>query len=105
MAILPSITQSPYAQNYASIIGVPIQIPLFNVLMVGTAVGLLHASYLYPTATSTPQLKDLHNHIIPHYAAHWRMIGVQLGLPKGRLDIIEYDNCDKAEPCCDAVLE
>ena len=33
------------------------------------------------------------------------MIGTLLGLPKGRLDIIKYDNRDKARPCCDAVLE
>ena len=56
------------------------------------------------TATSTPLLKDLHNHITPHYAARWRVIGTLLGLPKGRLDIIEHDNYHKAEPCCDAVL-
>ena len=60
---------------------------------------------LHTTATSTPLLKDLHNHINPNYAVHWRMIGTLLGLPKGRLDIIKYDNHDKAEPCCDAVLE
>ena len=57
------------------------------------------------TATSTPLLKDLQNHITPHYAARWRIIGTQLGLPKGRLDIIEHDNYHKAEPCCDGVLE
>ena len=57
------------------------------------------------TATSTPLLKDLHNHITPHYAARWRVIGTLLGLPKGTLDIIKYDNRDKARPCCDAVLE
>ena len=56
-------------------------------------------------ATSTPLLKDLHNHITPHYAARWRVIGMLLGLPNGTLDIIKYDNRDKAEPCCDAVLE
>ena len=33
------------------------------------------------------------------------MIGTLLGLPKGTLDIIKYDNRDKARPCCDAVLE
>ena len=57
------------------------------------------------TATSTPLLKDLQNHISPHYAACWRAIGTQLGLSSGTLDIIKYDNRDKAEPCCDAVLE
>ena len=33
------------------------------------------------------------------------MIGTLLGLPIGTLDIINYDNHDKARPCCDAVLE
>ena len=33
------------------------------------------------------------------------MIGTLLGLPSGTLDIIKYDNHDKARPCCDAVLE
>jgi len=50
-------------------------------------------------------MKDLQNYITPHYAAHWRVIGTQLGLSKGRLDIIEHDNYHKAEPCCDVVLE
>jgi len=57
------------------------------------------------TACSAPQMKDLQNQITPHYAAHWRVIGTQLGLPKGRLDIIEHDNYHKAELCCNAVLE
>ena len=57
------------------------------------------------TAPSAPLLKDLHNHITPHYAARWRVIGILLGLPSGTLDIIKYDNCDKARPCCDAVLK
>ncbi|XP_065889069.1 protein NLRC3-like [Dysidea avara] len=51
-------------------------------------------------ATSTPLLKDLQSHITPHYAAHWRVIGTQLGLPKGRLDIIEQDNVYRSVPCC-----
>ena len=62
-------------------------------------------NFWLPTATSSPLLKDLHNHITPHYAARWRVIGTLLCLPKGRLDIIEHDNYHKAEPCCDAVLE
>ena len=57
------------------------------------------------TATSIPQLKDLHSYIIPYYAAHWRVIGTLLGLSSGTLDIIKYDNRDKARPCCHAVFE
>ncbi|XP_065918252.1 nucleotide-binding oligomerization domain-containing protein 1-like isoform X2 [Dysidea avara] len=54
---------------------------------------------------TTPQLKDLQNHITPRYGARWRVIGALLGLTSGALDIIKYDNHDKAEPCCDAVFE
>ena len=57
------------------------------------------------TATCTPRLKDLHNHITPHYAVHWRVIGTLLDLPSGILDIIKYDNHDKARPCCNAMLK
>ncbi|XP_065896667.1 nucleotide-binding oligomerization domain-containing protein 2-like isoform X2 [Dysidea avara] len=50
-----------------------------------------------------PQLKYLH-HITLLYAARWRVIGTQLGLCKGTLDIIEHDNHHKAEACCNAVV-
>ena len=53
----------------------------------------------------TPLLKDLHNSITPVYAARWRVIGALLGLPSGTLDIIKYDNHDRAEDCCDAMLQ
>ena len=55
---------------------------------------------LHATATGTPLLKDLHNHITQRYGARWRVIGTLLGLPSGTLDIIEYNNRDKAERCC-----
>ena len=32
-------------------------------------------------------------------------IGTLLDLSSGTLDVIKYDNRDKARPCCDAVLE
>ena len=54
---------------------------------------------------TTPLLKDLHHYITPQYATQWRVIGTQLGLPIERLNIIENDNRDKAEPCCNAMLE
>ena len=38
------------------------------------------------TVATTPLLRDLQNHISPHYAACWRKIGAQLGLPGGKLD-------------------
>ena len=49
-------------------------------------------------------MKDLMNHFTPHYAAYWREIGTLLNLPSGRLDIIQYDNHDKASLCCNAML-
>ena len=59
----------------------------------------------HTTATSTPLLKDLLCYITPNYAADWRMIGTLLSIPSGILEIIKYNNHDKAEPCCDAVLK
>ena len=65
----------------------------------------LHSAYFVNAAINTPLLKDLHNYITPNYAAHWRVIGALLGLSSGTLDIIKYDNHDKAESSCDAMLE
>ena len=59
----------------------------------------------FAALVGAPLLKDLHNHITPHYAAKWRDIGVQLRLPKGALDIIEHDNHHKAIFCCNSMLE
>ena len=54
---------------------------------------------------AAPLLKDLHNYITPQYATQWRMIGTQLGLPTETLDVIEYDNRDKAIACCNAMFK
>ena len=56
------------------------------------------------TGTSMAQLNDLNNFITP-YCAYWRVIGAQLGIPKGKLDTIEYDNFHKAQDCSLAMLE
>ena len=50
-------------------------------------------------------MKDLHLHIIPHYAADWREIGVLLGLNIGNLDSIEYNRSTDVEYCCNKMLE
>ena len=55
--------------------------------------------------SSTPLLKDLQQCITPQYATQWRVIGTQLGLPSGALDVIEHDNHDKAIPCCNAMFK
>ena len=54
--------------------------------------------------TLIPKLKDLYQHITPQYAADWKVIGTLLGLPSATLDVIEYDNRDKAKKCCNAML-
>ena len=60
---------------------------------------------LHPIVNTTPLLKDLHHYITPQYAVQWRVIGTQLGLPTGTLDIIEHDNHYKARECCNAMLK
>jgi len=60
-------------------------------------------SFIFISANSSPLLKDLHCLITPQYAAHWRVIGLQLGLPSGTLDIIEQDNVYRSVPCCNAM--
>jgi len=44
-------------------------------------------------------------HITPQYATQWRVIGMQLGLPHERLDVIERDYFHKATQCCNAMLK
>ena len=54
---------------------------------------------------TTPSLKDLQQYFTLQYAVKWRVIGTQLGLPGPILDIIEYNNRDKARECCNAMLK
>ena len=55
--------------------------------------------------TSVPSPKELNQYITPHYAAHWRVIGTQLGLSTGALDIIGHDNMHKAVQCCNGMFK
>ena len=61
------------------------------------------------TVNMTPSLRDLNHYIIPQYAVQWKVIGTQLGLHTGILDIIEFsynelDNNNKARQCCKVML-
>jgi len=60
--------------------------------------------YFSPIVNTTPSLMDLQNHFTPQYAARWRVIGTQLGLPSERLDIIECDKFYQTEGCCNAMF-
>jgi len=52
-----------------------------------------------------PLLKDLYEKITPKYATFWKIIGVLLGLQPEELNIIEEDNNNKAESCCNAMFD
>jgi len=54
---------------------------------------------------STPVLKDLCRVITPDYAAHWKAIGVLLGLPTTCLDATETENPTNLQWCCNNMLK
>ena len=61
--------------------------------------------FKHPDKVNTrPSMRDLNIYIILRYALKWKVIGTLLGLRSERLDIIEYDNRYKAEPCCRDML-
>ena len=61
---------------------------------------------IIPSIVSTKsKLPDLYEHITPQYALKWKVIGTLLGVASEKLDIIEHDNRDKAEPCCNDMLK
>ena len=54
---------------------------------------------------SQPKLKDLYNLITPTYAAHWKVIGILLGIEKGILDATEVAFPTNTLWCCNKLLE
>ena len=57
------------------------------------------------TVTTKPKLPDLYEYFIPRYALKWKVIGTLLDVASEKLDIIEHNNRDKAEPCCYDMLK
>ena len=51
-----------------------------------------------------PLLKELQNLVTPYYAASWKEIGLQLGIPKGILQSIEIKFQTDVETCCNEML-
>ena len=47
-----------------------------------------------------PPIKELQNIVTPYYAASWKEIGLQLGIPKGILQTIETNFQTDVEKCC-----
>lgn len=54
---------------------------------------------------TTPPLKDLYEHVTPHYAANWKVLGTLLGLPSGELKSIEAGWPTNVQWCCNQMLE
>ena len=52
-----------------------------------------------------PLLEDLKHYITPQYAADWNVIGILLGLPSQRLEMIELNCFGRATRCCNAMLK
>ena len=56
------------------------------------------------TGNSRPTLRELNEKITPHFAAHWRRIGIFLDIIPGELDIIESDHFGNCTECCNRML-
>ena len=55
--------------------------------------------------SARPHLEDLQNNITPYYAAHWTVIGTQLGIHSGMLQGIQASYPADAFHCCNKMLE
>ena len=58
----------------------------------------------YLLGDKRPSLKQLYKEVIPQYAAHWREIGIMLGLENDLLNIIHADNPHSVEKRCGIML-
>ena len=54
---------------------------------------------------NTPLLRDLYEYITPRYAACWKTVGIQLGLPNGELKAIKAGDPTNVPICCNRMLE
>ena len=61
--------------------------------------------YIIAVHSARPLLKDLQNNITPYYAAHWTVIGTQLGIHSGILQGIQASYPADAFRCCNKMLE
>ena len=60
---------------------------------------------LHTLVNTTPLLKDLYEHITPHYAADWKVIGTLLGIRTGEVKAIEGGWPTNIKWCCNQMLE
>ena len=59
----------------------------------------------YIVIVGRPLLQDLQNEITPYYAAHWTVIGTQLGIHSGLLQGIQASFPADAFRCCNKMFE
>ena len=50
--------------------------------------------------TERPELRDLCRYVLPLYAAHWKKIGIFLGIQLGQLEVIKSNNPSDTDGCC-----
>ena len=60
---------------------------------------------MYLTGDTTPSLADLHNHVIPIYAHHWKKLASNIDIPLPTIQTIEYDFQNNATRCCESMFE
>jgi len=59
---------------------------------------------MFITVSTTPTQKDLQRHVTPQYAADWKEIGVEMGLPDAKLRAIRQDNPHRVKDCCNEMF-
>ena len=63
-----------------------------------------HQELLYVLGNNRPTLRDINNHVVMKCATYWKQLGKNLDIDEDLLNIIEKDNPDKCEDCCDRML-
>ena len=67
---------------------------------------IMHVHYIiFVTDNSRPSLADLHNHVIPKYAHHWKKLASNIDLPLSTIQMIEYSFPNNPDRCCEKMFE
>ena len=59
---------------------------------------------VYSSVSLRPELKDLLEHISPHYAVHWKEIGILIGIPVEEIQAIELGHPTMPKVCCNEMF-
>jgi len=66
---------------------------------------MIMTAIIFLTGTARPSLADLHNHVIPKYAHHWKKLASNIDLPLSTIQTIEYNFPNSATRCCEDMFE